>query len=574
MAGQNLLANTTLFNLNSSNPLYNFVSQIRVKNGSNSRNTSSIDMANVTSAILSSNERSTKDNGSILAPAVRPLINDVVQKLLQSASPILKLAPGSPLPKMVKMATNNVMSSLDSGFLVFMQTVTKDVVHGTWKDFVESVQGNQTGTPGTTPGSPSRPSVTPSTTMPAALPPNIFQSGFDSFTAAAGSAAIAMASGLAQPAGLEPLPGTITGEALPQLINSTFTPAVYNLVKKIAASVINSALDEFVSVLNPNNTDPRAVAIRKSTAASSTTLRAMVNGDVNSMVNSSFDAFSVSEFYSIHLSQYCYGRYMPEAPLRQIGDIEDSTQNNRTLDTSTRIGQMRWKKEVIGCSSLGDMKDFDFSVPLQRAFDRQNVGVVLPPIKLPSVVRDNVPKLQIITTLVYTMQIMGVVFASSAFIMCAIVFCWVPEKEASTRMLEMSSVVVLSTATAGLLTVTILTTVVVIGLKTVMGQIGDTLTINAQSGRLFLALTWTASVLLVLASASWGLFLFLRRRDRGSKTEELTVSLKEELLLQDNSSYPSRSSNAIPPRPQYGPYMRRPSLAQIYQARSERNRDV
>jgi hypothetical protein len=94
-------------------------------------------------------------------------------------------------------------------------------------------------------------------------------------------------------------------------------------VKKVAANIINSDIDEAVTILNPNNKDATAVAIRTSTGQASGTIRKMANEDVNTVTNSSLNAFGVVDFYSIHLSQYCCGKYLPEVPLRQLGRIDN-----------------------------------------------------------------------------------------------------------------------------------------------------------------------------------------------------------------------------------------------------------
>jgi hypothetical protein len=78
-AGQNLLAITTLSNLNSSDWLYKFVSGIRVQhNGSAANNT--LSGTNVTTVLFQSNKVAFQ--GGVLSPALQPVFDQVTTKLL------------------------------------------------------------------------------------------------------------------------------------------------------------------------------------------------------------------------------------------------------------------------------------------------------------------------------------------------------------------------------------------------------------------------------------------------------------------------------------------------------------
>jgi len=163
--------------------------------------------------------------------------------------------------------------------------------------------------------------------------------------------------------------------------------------------------------------------------------------------------------------------------------------------------------------------------------DAHNAGMVPPPMRMPRIVKDNIPTIQLITTLTYSLQVMGIVFSAPGFPSCGAVLFWHPKKEEITRFVEARSLIVLTSAAFGLLTVSVLTTVLVVTLKALLGQVGNTFALNVHSGTLFLALTWTASVLVSLASVLWAPLLFFRRRERRLISKRM--NLKEQQLLDE-----------------------------------------
>lgn len=516
---QNVLANSTLFNFNDSNPIFKFATGIRIGN----LTANQTDTSGIAPSLLGS--LGAAPSGPILEPIFQPLLSSVINGLFNSLSPIASLAGGSPLPALLTNATDNGLRAVDDGLVSFLENVTSVMVQDTWQDFAGFLQGGGSSASSSAPGMTSTLSSVASTTTAAAkladrqimehlddrqisLPDpfsigpalSSVASGLFPGASATGSATGSAASATSTSDGglLGGLIGGLGG-AIPDSVESAFAPVLYNFLKTAVAALANSALSEVERVLNANSTDPDAQALQNITSSFSTEIRSLVNADLNSLANTSAKSFGVPDFYSAHLSRYCYGNYVPAQSLSPGQNLSDVTD---------------WKKVITGCAHVSSWKTFEINKPLQRRLNETGSAIILPPVYLPNGIRNNLGLIEALTTAIFAVQVVGVVFAFLAFPIFALVILWRGTDSLLTNLIEVSSITVVATAAGSLLLVSILVTAVILIARGTISQLGKVVSLDMTTGTVWLALSWIASVFACIAAALWGLYIFIRRKRR------------------------------------------------------------
>ncbi|KAF5989999.1 hypothetical protein FBULB1_358 [Fusarium bulbicola] len=214
-------------------------------------------------------------------------------------------------------------------------------------------------------------------------------------------------------------------------------------------------------------------------------VKGKINDITGDVADKLADTIGISEWYSIHVMATCDGQYKPNA-------------------TSPGAGY-----NVTNCTNSAPEKRFNLTEMLDKQLEVGPFQLNLADINWPDDIQDSIDLLNTALLVTFVFYVLAVGFSGLAMVASAGAFFLF-----ARRGINAVNVILSGLAALVLLIASILVTVA--GKKGVnkINDVGDGVGLSATVGNKFLALTWAAAALMIIAAIYWVMHLCLMRRER------------------------------------------------------------
>lgn len=214
-------------------------------------------------------------------------------------------------------------------------------------------------------------------------------------------------------------------------------------------------------------------------------VKGKINDITGDVADKLADTIGISEWYSIHVMATCDGQYKPNA-------------------TSPGAGY-----NVTNCTNSAPEKRFNLTEMLDKQLEVGPFQMNLADINWPDDIQDSIDLLNTALLVTFVFYVLAVGFSGLAMVASAGAFFLF-----ARRGVNAVNVILSGLAALVLLIASILVTVA--GKKGVnkINDVGDDVGLSASVGEKFLALTWAAAALMIIAAIYWVMHLCLMRRER------------------------------------------------------------
>ncbi|KAF5576524.1 hypothetical protein FPCIR_12587 [Fusarium pseudocircinatum] len=214
-------------------------------------------------------------------------------------------------------------------------------------------------------------------------------------------------------------------------------------------------------------------------------VKGKINDITGDVADKLADTIGISEWYSIHVMATCDGQYKPNA-------------------TSPGAGY-----NVTNCTNSAPEKRFNLTEMLDKQLEVGPFQLNLADINWPDDIQDSIDLLNTALLVTFVFYVLAVGFSGLAMVASAGAFFLF-----ARRGVNAVNVILSGLAALVLLIASILVTVA--GKKGVnkINDVGDDVGLSASVGNKFLALTWAAAALMIIAAIYWVMHLCLMRRER------------------------------------------------------------
>ncbi|RKL36991.1 hypothetical protein BFJ70_g7152 [Fusarium oxysporum] len=214
-------------------------------------------------------------------------------------------------------------------------------------------------------------------------------------------------------------------------------------------------------------------------------VKGKINDITGDVADKLADTIGISEWYSIHVMATCDGQYKPNA-------------------TSPGAGY-----NVTNCTNSAPEKRFNLTEMLDKQLEVGPFKLNLADINWPDDIQDSIDLLNTALLVTFVFYVLAVGFSGLAMVASAGAFFLF-----ARRGVNAVNVILSGLAALVLLIASILVTVA--GKKGVdkINDVGDDVGLSASVGNKFLALTWAAAALMIIAAIYWAMHLCLMRRER------------------------------------------------------------
>lgn len=214
-------------------------------------------------------------------------------------------------------------------------------------------------------------------------------------------------------------------------------------------------------------------------------VKGKINNITGDVADKLADTIGISEWYSIHVMATCDGQYKPNATAPGAG------------------------YNVTNCTNSAPEKRFNLTAVLDKQLEVGPFQLNLADINWPDGIQDSIDLLNTALLVTFVFYVLAVGFSGLAMVASAGAFFLF-----ARRGVNAVNVILSGLAALVLLIASILVTVA--GKKGVnkINDVGDNVGLSASVGNKFLALTWAAAALMVIAAIYWVMHLCLMRRER------------------------------------------------------------
>lgn len=208
-------------------------------------------------------------------------------------------------------------------------------------------------------------------------------------------------------------------------------------------------------------------------------IEAEIQEDLNKAFRSLAKDLGIYDFYSVHVLDHCEGYFSPNG-------------------TSNR--------NVTSCSNSTGFSNFSPTKTLQKQLDKTQLNVTLADLHFPEAIEDGVQALKLAFNITFVIYVMAIIFTGLA-VLGTLVGIFTQGRMSAMLNVGLSGLSFLATMIASAI-ITYATTKIV----NLINREGKVVNINAARGDKFIALTWAATALCLLATASWLIELIAGRR--------------------------------------------------------------
>jgi hypothetical protein len=199
----------------------------------------------------------------------------------------------------------------------------------------------------------------------------------------------------------------------------------------------------------------------------------------------------IEDFYSAHMLDYCYGQYTPL-------EVANATVHDSDIS-----------KNVTGCSHTRAMYKFDPTQIVQDALNK-TVGtkITLQDLKWPEDIDDGIRALNALMAAMFVLYVVAIclIFVALLTSLGALV--------AAGRLSACANVVSSGLAFVAVALASALVTAVVVKATALVNEYGNDVGVVASKGSKFLALTWAATGVMLVAMVVWVVEVCVGRRQK------------------------------------------------------------
>ncbi|KAL1636134.1 hypothetical protein SLS58_009983 [Diplodia intermedia] len=214
-----------------------------------------------------------------------------------------------------------------------------------------------------------------------------------------------------------------------------------------------------------------------------------LNDAVNSVAESIAEDIGLSDFYSAHLMDYCWGDYAPQ-PVA-----------NATVSPS------QIHKNVSACSNATAMFHFDPTAVLEKSLNESGLGITLDDLNWPDDIQQGLDALRIAYKAMFVLYCVAV-GASFLVLVGSLVGVFL----ASGRLSAFFNVMLAVLAFLAFGIASAIATAIAVKGADVINQYGNDIGIEAHRGGKFMAISWAATGVLFLAILAWCVECCIGRR--------------------------------------------------------------
>jgi hypothetical protein len=200
-----------------------------------------------------------------------------------------------------------------------------------------------------------------------------------------------------------------------------------------------------------------------------------IEGIISTAVTDLAGEFGVEDFYSLHLMDYCEGKFTP-GPLP-----------NATLKAS------KIHRNVTHCSNRTAMVNFDPTAALQRTLNASRTGITLADLHWPEEIDNGIRGLKTAINATFILYCIGAGFAGLVFLVSA---WWLFSGGRASALIEFALAFL---AFLALLIASIIVTVVSVKGSKIINKYGDEIGVEANRSTGYLGLTWASTAAMLVA---------------------------------------------------------------------------
>jgi len=241
--------------------------------------------------------------------------------------------------------------------------------------------------------------------------------------------------------------------------------------------------------------------ISTSSSSSSSTLSSLLNlipdeitDGVTNEINEQIDKFrervGIEDFYSAHMLNYCEGQYEP-------GEKPNATLSEKDIS-----------KNVTECSKSRATYKFNPTEIIQNALNKSGVDVTLSDLKWPEDLQDGIDALNTLMAAMFVLYVLAICLIFVTLVAAAISLFL----SGSSRLTPCVNFLLATLAFLTIGLASALVTAVMVKGTDVINEHGNTIGLEADRGNKFLALTWAATGLMLVALVAWIVGFFMRPR--------------------------------------------------------------
>lgn len=205
-----------------------------------------------------------------------------------------------------------------------------------------------------------------------------------------------------------------------------------------------------------------------------------ISSEINDRIGEVAERLGIEDWYSAHMLDYCFGQYTPaEEPNATVSESDIS-------------------KNVTGCSQSQAMYKFDPTRIIEDALNKTTgMKITLQDLKWPEKIDDGIRALNAVMAAMFVLYVIAI---------CLIFLALVAALIAVLTSGRLSACLNFLVATLAFLAIGIasgLVTAVMVKGASVINEYGNNVGVVANRGSKFLALTWAATGLMLVALLAW-----------------------------------------------------------------------
>lgn len=205
-----------------------------------------------------------------------------------------------------------------------------------------------------------------------------------------------------------------------------------------------------------------------------------ISSEINDRIGEVAERLGIEDFYSAHMLNYCYGQYTPiEAPNATISESDIS-------------------KNVTGCSKSQAMYKFDPTRIIEDALNRTTgAEVTLNDLNWPEDIQTGINTLNALMAAMFVLYVIAICFIFLALL--AALFAVLT----SGRLSACLNFMIATLAFLAIGLASALVTAVMVKGSSIINRYGNDIGLQASYGGKFLAITWAATGVMLIALLAW-----------------------------------------------------------------------
>lgn len=216
-----------------------------------------------------------------------------------------------------------------------------------------------------------------------------------------------------------------------------------------------------------------------------------ISDSINDRIGEVAERLGIEDFYSAHMLNYCYGQYTPAEAANATVSEDDISKN------------------VTGCSKSQAMYKFDPTRILEDALNKTTgVDVTLQDLEWPEDIQNGIAALNALMAAMFVLYVIAICLIFVALV--AAVFAIL----ASGRLSACLNFLVATLAFLAIGLASALVTAVIVKGSDIINKYGNDIGVEAKWGSKFLALTWAATGVMLVALLAWIVEFCIGRRHK------------------------------------------------------------